>query len=751
MLSWGALAAFMVLQLLGLPRGLEAAATPLVVPPSQSWDGNDGPWSSFSLRVGTPPQNVRVMVSTASNQPLVVLLEGCNTTDPSNCPNSRGALFQINGSSSYYVPSWSETCIVQFWMKHLTIDSSERVRRTMREMESFSKGEVYGSIHNNSTEGIFSLGIDTNLGYSGNGVYGYDNVSLGDSLPALDDQIVGGITTKDFFLGLLGVNPAATNFPYMTSPVPSYLSSLKAQNLIPSLSYAYTAGNQYRFNKALGSLTLGGYDASLFVPNELTVALGSTSDLTINVNKITMSSKNENKTLGSTSFSASIDSTVPYLYLPDEVCQQFEDAFGIVYDTASGLYLVNDTLHTQLLSEAADITFTLTDEKSKVLVDIVLPYQAFDLVAQWPLVQNDTRYFPLKRAADNSQTTLGRAFLQEALVHILLSLYMVLMRVRYLIADYERSNFSISQRKWDANAKANVQPILLSSDTPATHKKTNVGLYVGITIGIAALVTFLVAGFIILRKKYKKTRAIRTELQLMPAHSPKPSLPRSSLPSFSLSSVSGPVKRDDIQYQPVMVSPSLTNFSGSELDAVSTELQSPETGGKKDYFQSFPERSISARSTNTLSVVHELPARELGKAGNGYEDAERLFDDNEDSKLSGAPLTTERRNQECCDSAGAKRCFGRGGSSKFPSDGHPVDRGYSRLLEISQTGNESDTRTSLRRERDYRTPTPPEDSRTRTRTSEENIRFSRLTKPSRSTTKSFGISTYIPYIRNLYF
>lgn len=235
-------------------------------------------------------------------------------------------------------------------------------------------------------------------------------------MPTLDDQIVGGITTNDFFLGLLGVNPAATNFPYMTSPVPSYLSSLKAQNLVPSLSYAYTAGNQYRLNKALGSLTLGGYDASLFEPNELTVALGSTSDLTINVNKITMSSKNGNKTLGSTSFSASIDSTVPYLYLPEEVCQQFEDAFGIVYDTVSGLYLVNDTLHNQLLSEAADITFTLTDQKSKVLVDIVLPYQAFDLVAQWPLVQNDTRYFPLKRAADTSQTTLGRAFLQEALV-----------------------------------------------------------------------------------------------------------------------------------------------------------------------------------------------------------------------------------------------------------------------------------------------------------------------------------------------
>jgi hypothetical protein len=239
-------------------------------------------------------------------------------------------------------------------------------------------------------------------------------------MPSLSDQVVGGISTKDFFLGLFGVNPAATNFPDNTNPVSSYLSNLKAQNIIPSLSYAYTAGNQYRFNKVLGSLTLGGYDASMFEPNELTVTLSSTSDLTINVNKITMSSKNGNKTLGSTSFPASIDSSVPYLYLPIEVCQQFEDAFGIVYDGASGLYLVNDTLHTQLLSEAANVTFTLTNATSKVLVDIVLPYQAFDLVAQWPLVQNDTRYFPLKRAASNSQTTLGRAFLQEALVHLIL-------------------------------------------------------------------------------------------------------------------------------------------------------------------------------------------------------------------------------------------------------------------------------------------------------------------------------------------
>ena len=111
-----------------------------------------------------------------------------------------------------------------------------------------------------------------------------------------------------------------------------------------------------------------------------------------------------------------MDSTIPYLYLPVDVCLQFEEAFGIVYDNATGLYLVNDTLHSQLMAQAANVTFTLTNATAEMMVDIVLPYQAFDLVADYPLVQNKTRFFPLKRAENDTQITLGRTFLQEALV-----------------------------------------------------------------------------------------------------------------------------------------------------------------------------------------------------------------------------------------------------------------------------------------------------------------------------------------------
>jgi hypothetical protein len=84
------------------------------------------------------------------------------------------------------------------------------------------------------------------------------------------------------------------------------MAGLKSNNLIPSLSYGYTAGNQYRFNKVLGSLTLGGYDAALIEPNELIIPMNSAgiSDLQININSIAFSSPDGNRSLCASSFPA---------------------------------------------------------------------------------------------------------------------------------------------------------------------------------------------------------------------------------------------------------------------------------------------------------------------------------------------------------------------------------------------------------------------------------------------------------------
>ena len=111
---------------------------------------------------------------------------------------------------------------------------------------------------------------------------------------------------------------------------------------------------------------------------------------------------------------AYIDSTVPYFYLPADSCKAFEDAFGLEWNSERNLYLVSDELHTKLVAENATVTFTLgNNAQGGKTIDITLPYDSFDLQATWPVVFNASRYFPLKRATNETQYTLGRAFLQE--------------------------------------------------------------------------------------------------------------------------------------------------------------------------------------------------------------------------------------------------------------------------------------------------------------------------------------------------
>lgn len=424
-------------------------------------------WSSIFLRVGSPPQTVRVLISTSSNQALVVLPEGCSTDD-SNCANDRGGVFKSDTSTT--------------WAPH------------------------------NSTT-AYVVALDPNVGLIPEVQYGSDTLALGyvgSGTPVLTSQLVGGIATTDLYTGVFGLNPLPTNFSNDSPVVASYMSNLKAQNQIPSLSYGFNAGNGYRFNTVLASLTLGGYDASLFNANNLSFTFDndSNSDLMVNTMSITQTSSSGNSTdhstLSSTAFSAFIDTTTPYLWLPGEVCAQFEAQFGLTYDNTSGLYLVDDALHDSLLTQDANITFTLGNATSTETVDIVLPYAAFDLIASSPLVETPTRYFPLKRADTTSQVTLGRTFFQEA----------------YLIADYERSTFSISQMSWNPNAQAEITSILplstttsssststsTSTSTPPVQKQSTVPTttIVAATICGAIFLTLLVASIILIRQRQKK-------------------------------------------------------------------------------------------------------------------------------------------------------------------------------------------------------------------------------------------------------
>lgn len=128
-----------------------------------------------------------------------------------------------------------------------------------------------------------------------------------------------------------------------------------------------------------------------------------------------MTNSNGPEQLLTQGISALVDSTVPHIWLPTAACQAFEDAFGIEFDPITNLYLVNDDQHDAMVKQNAEVTIQLgTSLNGGDTVSIKLPYASFDLETGPPFVKSQRKYFPLRRAKDETQTTLGRAFLQEA-------------------------------------------------------------------------------------------------------------------------------------------------------------------------------------------------------------------------------------------------------------------------------------------------------------------------------------------------
>lgn len=115
-----------------------------------------------------------------------------------------------------------------------------------------SRGGVF-NINESKTwngTGNYSLGVELNFNYDFVGAYGLDKVALGfgSSIggPPLDSQVVVGIETEFYHVGMFGLGTQPTNFTDFSEPHPSFLSTLKSKYLIPSLSWGYTAGAHYR-------------------------------------------------------------------------------------------------------------------------------------------------------------------------------------------------------------------------------------------------------------------------------------------------------------------------------------------------------------------------------------------------------------------------------------------------------------------------------------------------------------------------
>ncbi|CAG8977976.1 hypothetical protein HYALB_00001857 [Hymenoscyphus albidus] len=451
---------------------VQSAVAPLSVTPSTNWYGYDGSWSAISLRVGTPQQWVDVMVDTVSSETWLIGPGGCPRNN-SICIAARGEIYDLRTSST-----WQD-------------------------------------------QGRFNLGVDARLGGKGYADYGLDDVTFDPTGVTLKSTIIGSINTTQYLLGMFGLGIVAGKFQTVTS-LPAISGLVENASAIPSHSYGYTAGAKYQQKGVPTSLTLGGYDANRIQPHDITFNLNILQNPQVSVNfiSVTSTASSNNWTTpiqlasGADRISAVIDSSTPYLWLPQSVCDRFAQTLGLSFNSSLDLYTFdeNSAQHDTLMNSQLSFTFTLSDVgTSPMNINITLPYAAFDLQLSVPFpglnatygAPDSTKYyFPIKRATNEAQYTIGRAFLQEA----------------YVITDYERNTFSVHQAIHTTNPILGTNIIAIDRPNNSTFtgpnnsttspegsskptRKMAIGAIVGIVVGAAAIIALSILLFFCLRRR----------------------------------------------------------------------------------------------------------------------------------------------------------------------------------------------------------------------------------------------------------
>ncbi|KAI1763650.1 acid protease [Hypoxylon sp. FL1150] len=444
----------------------------------------------MGLLVGEPAQEIDVTVSTSLSELWVVETGGCSPN--ALCTSARGGVFDTSASQS-----WSPL-------------------------------------------GAWQLGLDY-LGLGGNGDYGMETVVVYDSVrrwqTSFNKQVVAGINETGYYTGFfgLGITPGRFNDVVAQSPITALVEQ---SGVIPSHSYGYTAGAYYGGERGTPlSLTLGGYDSNRFEPHDIDFSLNASSrQPEVLVRAITASVSDVDKapvewptpSMPLLSFNESVtallDSSTPYLWLPQTICDRFAASLNLTWNETFGLYLFsdNDDLNRYRSSPDLSFTFTLSSEDNHDnfgqplnvagVVNITISANAFIQNLRYPFMNlieygaPAVPYFPLKRVEDGNRVIIGRSFFQEA----------------YLITNYETSTFSVHTAKFPENPLRNtsIQTIAAYDQSPYPGRplrSDNDGgsltqsQIIGIAIGISFTSIIAIVIFFIVRRIRRKQRAVEDE------------------------------------------------------------------------------------------------------------------------------------------------------------------------------------------------------------------------------------------------
>ncbi|MCJ1427016.1 hypothetical protein MMC29_004919 [Sticta canariensis] len=382
--------------------------SPILLTPSSTHYGPDGPWQAVTVWLGSQPTAIDLYPDGGTTS-TILSPQACNAISPG--PWGSGGVFDTSLSTTIDDQS------IQW------VDFDSKIsNRTLAWGRGALKYRGDGKLVMDRLAG--DHGLEWTVQNLGSNLI--NNISMiypdGSKYPLQ----VGGLA-----LGSPKDRSWTTDGPSIYASV--LTGSLKAQDKISSSSYGLHIGSASLGTKL--SLRIGGNDRSRTIEPVSVQPLNDLSpdvdllDIGIGVDHgaspFSFTSRNYTLTSEDSSvpswFPVTMNPSAPYLALPNSTCAAIAKDLPVTYQKKYGLYFwnVDDVQYQRIVTSPSYLSFTFRASGPSIKSLLIkVQFSLLNLTLEAPLIGTPTFYFPCQPPQDSSTYSLGRAFLQAAFIGV---------------------------------------------------------------------------------------------------------------------------------------------------------------------------------------------------------------------------------------------------------------------------------------------------------------------------------------------